>query len=75
MADEAVSNSGPLIHLAQINKFNLLKVFTRIFIPQAVYDEVCIADKPGNKELHSTGFIEVYEVLEDEIEVISRSNT
>ncbi|MGB8218347.1 MAG: hypothetical protein WCE94_13695 [Candidatus Methanoperedens sp.] len=71
MADEAVSDSGPLIHLAQINRFNLLSVFSRIFIPKAVYDEVCIEGKPGNKELHRAGFVEVCEVSNDDAEAIS----
>ncbi len=77
MDDEAVSDSGPLIHLAQINRFNLLQVFSRIFIPQAVYDEVCIAGKPGNKDLHSAGYIDVCAVSNDDVEAVSklRSNT
>ncbi len=72
MADEAISDSGPLIHLAQINSFNLLRVFSRIFIPKAVYDEVCMAGKPGNKELRRAGFIEVCEVSNDEAGAISK---
>ncbi|MCZ7399609.1 MAG: DUF3368 domain-containing protein [Candidatus Methanoperedens sp.] len=72
MADEAVSDSGPIIHLAQINRFNLLSVFSRIFIPKAVYDEVCIAGKPGNKELRRAGFVEVCEISNDDAEAISK---
>lgn len=73
MDEEAVSDSGPLIHLAQINKFNILSVFNKIFIPQAVYDEVCIAGKPGDIELHSAGFIDVCEVSNEDIEAINKS--
>lgn len=40
MPDEVVSNSGPLIHLAQINKFDLLAVFPKIYVPDEVYSEV-----------------------------------
>jgi len=40
--DKAVSNAGPLIHLAEIERFELLNVFTKIYIPEKVYKEVCI---------------------------------
>lgn len=73
MDDEAVSNSGPLIHLAQIKRFNLLSVFNKIFIPQAVYDEVRIAGKPGDIELHNAGFIDVCKVSNKDIEAINKS--
>jgi len=72
MADEAVSNSGPLIHLAQIRRFNLLSVFNKIFVPHAVYDEVCIAGKPGNIELNNAGFISTCDVSNNDIEAISK---
>jgi len=48
---EAISNSGPLIHLAQIEKFELLNVFSKIYIPKEVFKEVCSAGKQGEKEL------------------------
>ena len=39
-----VSNTTPLIGLAVIDQFNLLQqLFTEIYIPQAVYDEVVVA--------------------------------
>ncbi|MBU0502175.1 MAG: hypothetical protein ABIH69_05770 [bacterium] len=44
MSDEAVSDSGPLIHLAQISKFDLLDVFPKIYIPEEVYSEVSASD-------------------------------
>lgn len=40
---EVVANASPLIGLANINKFFLLKeLFTRVYIPEAVYQEVVI---------------------------------
>lgn len=71
MADQAVSDSGPLIHLAQISNFNLLSVFSRIFIPQAVYDEVCIEGRPGDKELRGSS-IEICNISNEDVENISR---
>ncbi len=49
----AVSNAGPLIALAKIGRFALLRsIFGRLIIPQAVYDEVVIAGtgRPGSDE-------------------------
>jgi predicted nucleic acid-binding protein len=41
-----VSDSSPLIGLAQIQRLELLPcLFGEIFIPQAVYDEVVIAGR------------------------------
>ncbi len=50
----AVSNSSPLIHLSNINKFSLLNYFyEEVFIPKAVYDEVVVRGKrrPGTYSL------------------------
>jgi len=47
----AVSNSGPLIHLAKVGLIDLLfKLFDRILIPKTVYYEVVIR---GKKKGHS----------------------
>jgi uncharacterized protein len=47
-------DSGPLIALARINLLDLLpRLFSRIFVPPAVWDEVTIRGKglPGSKEV------------------------
>jgi predicted nucleic acid-binding protein len=45
-----VSDSSPLIGLAQIQRLELLPcLFGEIFIPQAVYDEVVIAGRKKGK--------------------------
>ena len=67
---EAVSNSGPFIHLAQIGRFELLSMFSKIYIPKKVYEEVSIPDKPGEADLRSAGNIEVAEVSGNEVENI-----
>ncbi|MDI6655380.1 MAG: hypothetical protein QME59_05780 [Candidatus Hydrothermarchaeota archaeon] len=64
MEHEAVSNSGPLIHLAQIGKFHILKIFDRVYIPRKVYDEVNIEGKPGKEELNGLKNIIIREVEE-----------
>ncbi len=45
-----ISDSSPLISLAIINKLNLLNVlFTDVFVPYAVYNEVTLENKPFRK--------------------------
>lgn len=47
-----VSDSSPIISFAIIEKLDvLLKVFTDIFIPKAVYDEITTRNKPYSKIL------------------------
>lgn len=65
--DEAVSNSGPLIHLAQIGKFKLLSMFSKIYIPKKVHEEASILGKPGDVELRSAENIEVLKVLGSDV--------
>lgn len=64
---KAVSNAGPLIHLAEINCFELLKVFSKVYVPKTVYGEVCIEGKPGERELKNAEDIEVLEPTEGEV--------
>lgn len=50
----AVSNSSPLILLAYIDRFDLLRLlFDEIYIPPAVWQEVVVdgADRPGSREV------------------------
>ncbi|MBM4464914.1 MAG: DUF3368 domain-containing protein [Chloroflexi bacterium] len=66
-SEVVVANSGPLIGLASIGEFRLLKdVFGEIVIPSAVYNEVVIQgrDQPGAKETREADWIKVVEVQE-----------
>jgi len=48
-----ISNAGPLIHLAEIKMFGLLKeLFEKVYILPSVYNEVVVvgSSKPGSKE-------------------------
>ena len=48
-----IADSSPLIMLAFCNGLTLLdELFEEIKVPQSVYDEVVIEDKPMAKELH-----------------------
>jgi len=49
-----VSDSSPLIGLAQIQRLELLPcLFGEIFIPQAVYDEVVIAGRKKGRDVQA----------------------
>ena len=50
---KAVADSGPLIHLAAVNQFALLRAyFAELLVPQAVFQEVVEAGRgqPGSRE-------------------------
>lgn len=68
----AVSNSGPLIHLAKVNRLDLLfSLFTKVLIPKTVYVEVIEgALKQGH---HDARYIQ-QEIEKGRIEVKSVSN-
>ncbi|MEM7533215.1 MAG: element excision factor XisI family protein [Chloroflexota bacterium] len=57
-----VSNTSPLINLALVGHLNLLKkLYKKVLIPQAVYDEIVIdgAGQPGAKEVEEYDWIQV----------------
>ena len=59
------------MHLSEIERFELLKVFTKIYIPGKVYEEICIEGMPGEKEVRNAENIEVLRVSKEEIEKTS----
>lgn len=72
-----VSNSSPLILLAKIDRFNLLRdLFKLVYIPKSVYHEVVIvgAGRAGSKEVEEgikSGWIMVETVqISPELELI-----
>lgn len=69
--DKTVSNTGPFIHLAEIGEFELLKIFSKIYIPGEVYEEVCIQGMPGGSEVRTAENIEVLEISKEEVEAMS----
>jgi len=57
---KVVSNSGPLINLAKVGQFALLRqIFQRILIPMAVFEEVVVrgAGQPGATETRTARWI------------------
>ena len=62
----AVSDSGPIIHLAEVNCFHVLRLrIAEVVIPAAIYNEVTRYNRPGSKELKESG-IAVIELSEEE---------
>ena len=68
--DKAVSNTGPLIPLAEIGEFELLKIVSKIYIPKKVYEEVCTEGMAGEREVRTAENIEVLGVSREEIEKV-----
>ncbi|MEZ0344645.1 MAG: DUF3368 domain-containing protein [Caldimicrobium sp.] len=67
---KVVCNSSVLIHLAKIDKLELLqKFYEKIFIPQAVYREVVIEgeSKPEIKLIKNANWIEVVNIKDDKL--------
>jgi predicted nucleic acid-binding protein len=64
----AVSNTTPLRYLIAIGQADLLgKLFEKVFVPAAVYDELTEAKTPENVRLHilsAPGWLEVRTVRE-----------
>ena len=53
-----VSNTTPIISLASINRIDILKkLFTNIYIPKAVYEEIKSKDAFGYNEIDDNFFI------------------
>ena len=48
---KGVFDSGPLIHLSQVNGTKTLRIFREILVPDAVFLEVTRFDLPGKKEV------------------------
>ena len=63
---ETVSNAGPFIHLAQIDRLKILSIFTTIYVPSKVISEITIGDEPGIKEIPSRPNIKVIHISDDE---------
>ncbi|HHY56615.1 MAG TPA: DUF3368 domain-containing protein [Chloroflexi bacterium] len=54
--ETVVSNAGPLIYLSVLNRFSLLEnIFSTVFIPDAVYQEVVLDGRgqPGADEVRA----------------------
>jgi predicted nucleic acid-binding protein len=63
----AISNSSPLILYARIGRLELLRdVFTQIFVPQAVYDEIVVAgvNRPGATAIWAASWVSIQAIAQ-----------
>ncbi|MFP4395508.1 MAG: DUF3368 domain-containing protein [Anaerolineales bacterium] len=62
-----VSDAGPLIALAKIGQFDLLRsLYNQLYIPRAVQDEVVASGqgRPGAEEVHTMAWIHTVEIYD-----------
>jgi predicted nucleic acid-binding protein len=62
-----VSNASPLVGLASIRQFDLLKqLYGKVHIPEAVWQEVVVdgAGQPGSTEVENAKWIKRYQVAD-----------
>jgi uncharacterized protein len=67
---KVVSNTSPLINLAQIGQLNLLQqLYDQVVVPQAVYDEIVVAGagQPGATEVETYDWIKVKQVTHQQM--------
>lgn len=62
-----MADAGPLIHLAEIGALDLLKLFRKILIPQAVWDEVVGQNRVAPADLSELGNIDRLSVAPDAV--------
>src|SRR3989338_3070576 len=67
MANKVVSNTGPLIHLSEIELFEALEVFDNIYIPEEVQNELI---KSKIKEIRKIKLIKLKAQFKDVAEIL-----
>ena len=65
MIQRVVSNTGPLIHLAQIDKLEILRLFHEILVSEEVYLEAIKEGKSGGEKIKNVNNVIVKRLNED----------
>jgi len=65
---EAVADSGPLIHLSEIGCLQLLSLFDRLYVPNAVWFETVERDRLSERELSSATNIQRHTLSHGHVE-------
>jgi predicted nucleic acid-binding protein len=71
----AVSDAGPLIHLAEIDSLSLLKVADQVHIPQAVWEEILDRGRLTRADLSSLPNVHSHTLLSGEVEQFVLENS
>ncbi|VVB94439.1 Uncharacterised protein [uncultured archaeon] len=58
----AVSNTGPIIHLSEVDCFHCLRIVDNLLIPSSVESEIRSKNAPGKNELRNAGWITTKEL-------------
>lgn len=64
---QAISNAGPLIHLDEIGKLDIMAVFDRLFVSGAVFTEATATGRVDEHQLQVLPNLDVYSVEVAEI--------
>jgi len=51
-----ISDSGPIIHLDEVEADFAWKIFSKVYIPECVKDEVTMNDRPGSETIYGNIF-------------------
>ena len=65
MIQRVVSNTGPLIHLAQIDKLEILRLFHEILVSEEVYLEAIKEGKSGGEKIKNVNNVIVKKLNEN----------
>ena len=58
-----VSNTSPIINLACINRLDILeKLYQKIIIPPAVFEEITNNNQPGSNEVKSLKWFKIFDI-------------
>ena len=70
----AVADAGPLIHLSEIGALSLLRIFTAVYVPTAVWQEATMAGRVLPTDLQACSTIRYYDSLPEDVERFVRDN-
>ena len=74
MEIKAILDAGPIIHLSEIDKSVCFSLFSKVFVPREVYNEVKACNLYGNNEIESDVFeiVDLASNQKDRVEYFSR---
>ncbi len=71
---KAVSDSGPLIHLAEIQAFSLLSIFQVLHIPDAVWNETVEYGRISKQSLLEFNQMQRHTLVQNEVTIFLKEH-